>query len=237
MQLRTRNFALFLSGFTLIGAAVFAAACSSETETTDLPTPDSGRSDTGTANGEAGTNPRQDGGGGDADCSRAPTLHDNSDGFYCPYTGDSGDNRGPCTEGQTCCNPNKVGDSYPRSFCTNGTNGEVDCAAEAEDFGASWDAGGSAWECADDSQCAGDKCCAIKREGATSEINFNKPPKDANIPAACNALTGYQIGGTRCRTTCDTGEVQMCSINSDVCMDGKICTPFYVLGRDLAYCR
>src|SRR5690606_30079698 len=125
------------------------AACSTDNGTTPLPgqTADSGKRETSTGSSggddQDGDTPQQDA-GPDADCRNAPRLRSNDRGFFCAFlprdAGSAEDAGGAsnCSHDETCCNPAKVGNEFPKSFCAStprdekgGTNGADECAAQA----------------------------------------------------------------------------------------------------------
>lgn len=251
MHQRIRQIAFLTSGALVVCAGIFAAACGTDNGTTEtpLPTPEAGR-DTGSSggNGDSGPNPEEDAGldASNADCGLAPKLRDNTNGFFCPFQrpqdggadgGDGGSGIGPCTNNQSCCNPNRVGGQFPPSFCANGRDDDS-CANGAAAANSDWSAGGSQWECADGTNCPGMQvCCLITGPDAGGNVNIGNTT-DQDIPKACGALQAFKFGGTRCQAQCAAGtEIRLCSSNDDHCQGSTKCTPFRALSRDLAYCR
>jgi hypothetical protein len=248
MQQRMRRFAFFVGGSILMAAGIFAAACGTDNgggSSGALPTPDSSKTDTGgnPATDSGGTDSGGDTGGGDADCSKAASLHSSMDGgsFYCPFRSADGGNAGPCTQDETCCNPSgKLADGgFLGSFCatspaaSKGTGNPEDvCAAQAVAAGSSWGDGGSAWECFDKNNCAPGKVCCLTGTG----VNIGKTT-NTSIPPACNAKQAFKFEGTKCETQCAAGEIKLCSLSDQNCGAGTTCTPFLALSRDLAACQ
>ncbi|MBX3186636.1 MAG: hypothetical protein KF819_06460 [Labilithrix sp.] len=240
--------ALFLGVTSMVGIGGVIAACGTDNGASSggTPTLDGGR-DTGPRPDGPDTDPDASGGDGgpDADCSRAPRLRDNTNGFFCAfYRSDGGVDGGASTSNcgvtETCCNPSgkdPSGAFYP-SFCAPGKGGDDVCSTQAAGKGSVYDGGGSAWECNDAKNCGtGEVCCIITAPNAMGTVNIGKS-LDTDIPAACGALQAFKQGGTRCRATqCGAGEIKLCS-NSDMgCGAGTTCTPFSGFFRDLGYCK
>lgn len=255
MQQRTRKLALFLTGSFVGTAVLLAAACGTDNGTT--PTPGTPTADAGTGRDSGdGPNPSRDGGPGeeedsggvDADCSQAPRLRTTTNGFFCAFYrsdggGPDGGSTSNCANDEICCNPSgkDTGGNFHPSFCAKDVakNGDVTCAGEAASEGSSYEGGGSAWECADKNQCGASEVCCLIQDPARlpNQLNIGNFPKtDEDVPPACNAKRAYNAGGSRCRTSCQAGEIKMCSLSDDNCSGGSVCTPFEGFFRDLGYC-
>lgn len=248
MQQRFRKLAVFFGATTLAGAGLILVACGTDNgEAVATPQVDAAKGTDGSSkDGGPGTDPEggpQIEAGPDADCSNSPKLRNNENGFYCAFKKfDAGTEGGAnCGNLETCCNPSdKIGADFAPSFCATGKD-DTACKTQAAANNSSFDAG-SAWACADNSQCAGanEVCCLIQdvaRLPKTLNIG-NTPANDKNHPAACGVKTAYNAGGTRCRTgpSCAAGEEKMCSLNDDTCGAGTKCTPFEGFFRDMGYC-
>lgn len=258
MQQRTRRLAIVVGGTLIASVGLFLAACSTDNGTTPLPgQTDSGRPRTDTGTGSSSGEPETDAGSDAAlspDCSTAPQLRSNDKGFYCaflPYDAGSAEDAGGasnCAHDETCCNPAKVGNDFPKTFCAStprdnkgGTKGQEACAAQAAAKSSTWTAdAGSTWECGDKNNCnAGQVCCLFTQPGLAADQKVNiGTNQDKSIPKSCNALQAFKYGGTRCAAGCGADEIPLCS-KTDSCPDGKTCTPFEVYpgGRDLGYCK
>ena len=233
MQQRFRKLALFVGAATLAAGGLVIIACGTDNGgATPTPTFDSG------GGPEAGMNeagPLPDGGGADADCSKNPVLRDFTTGYRCPFIDAGGADAGAnCTNAETCCEPSKVGMTFPPSYCATGAKGDgnVTCKAAAPTFNSSFDAG-NAWECADKNACAtGQVCCMIADPGQVAMGKTlgigNTLTADKNHPPACGVQRAFNEGGSRCRTgaTCPTGEKKLCSLSDDNCVAPTKCTPF-----------
>lgn len=254
MQRGHRNLVFFVSSALLVGAGLFAAACSSDSDggsAKPLPTPPgTGRStsptdpapsttpstpSTGSDAGDAGTDP---------DCSTAPYFHKKTENsFFCAHAGDGGKGI-PCANGGTCCNPNadNKGNFNSPSFCLapGADQGATACAAQAATNQSSWADGGQAWQCEDSSNCAADEvCCIVSTPDAKkgSYANIGKDTKGA--PVACNALKVYKPGGSKCAKSCAAEtEVPTCNPeNKNSCPTGTTCKPASAAGRTLGVCQ
>jgi hypothetical protein len=258
MQKRIRRCALFLGGVSIVSVSILIGACGTDNGQTSggLPTVEAGKD--GGPRPETGPDP--DGAvdaGPEADCTKAPVLrtHTPTTGFFCSFyrrDGGAGDAGGLgasyCPADGTCCNPgdNPAGSgTFPTSFCSIG-KGEDSCAAEAIANGSTWRAdAGSAWECADNVQCAGGEVCCLIQDPARlaadpsgNKLNIGKfPASNKDVPPACNAQMAYNSGGSRCRATCLAGEYKLCSLNDTTCGAGQTCTPDEALYRDLGACK
>lgn len=250
MDKGTRRLALVLASAALTAAGLIVAACSTDNGQQPLPTPDSGKKDTGTASSSSGgTDGGTDGssGGLDAspDCSGVflPRVRDNSTGFFCPFAprADAGSEAGvpgdgPCAQDETCCNSGRNGANFGPSFCATG-KGIGACTGDPT-YGAMFVGdGGSVWECGDSTNCPGGQvCCLTTQPGANGNVNIGQ----ANDPRekACGVLQAYKWGGTVCKASCAAGtEIKMCGDKDKNCAAGTTCTAFEALSRDLAYCR
>lgn len=250
MQQRFRKLAVFFGAATLAGGGLILVACGTDNgDTVATPQVDAAKPSEG-GKTETGTNPGPDGsttgdGGTDADCTKSPKLRKNENGFYCAFKkSDAGAEGGAnCGDLETCCNPSgKIDGGFAPSFCATGKNEEA-CQNQAAENKSAFEAdAGSAWACADKSNCpnATDVCCLIPDPArAPKPLNIgNTPANDKNYPAACGVKTAYNAGGTRCETgpACRAGEEKMCSLNDDTCGAGTKCTPFVGFFRDLGYC-
>lgn len=242
MQLH--RFAFFFGGSVLIAGGLLAVACGTDNGSSSsgaLPTPDSSKNDTGGGGFDSGGDDSgdNDSGGGDADCSKAPKLHPAMDGgsFYCPFKMADGGNAGPCTLDESCCNGGKESDGgFGPSFCATDPSVSkavsdplTKCTAAS---GGDWPDGGSAWQCADNNNCAAGEVCCLVGTG----VNIG-PSTSKTIPKACNAKQAFKFTGTRCeKTQCGAGEIKLCSLSDQNCGAGTTCTPFSALSRDLASC-
>ncbi len=252
MKQGTRRLALVVASALLGAGGLVVAACSTDNGQQSLPTPDSGKKDTGTgsSSGDPTEGGTPDGGGpSDAapDCSGLflPRVRDNSGGFFCPFTprADAGSEAGvpgdgPCTQDETCCNSGrKDQNNFGPSFCATG-KGAAACTGDGT-FGGEFNPdGGSVWECADSTNCAaGQVCCMTTQPGSTQQVNIGLT-NDSAEKKACGALEAYRFGGTVCRASCQAGsEIKLCGTKDQNCAAGTTCTPFAVLSRDMGYCR
>lgn len=257
MQQRTRRLAFAIGGTVITSVGLFLAACSTDNGMAPLP----GQVDSGRARADAGgSSSETDGQAPDdaaagPDCSAAPRVRTNDHGFYCAFlprdAGSAADAGGAsnCAHDETCCNPGKVGNDFPKTFCAStpraqkgGANGATACAAEAAARSSTWtpDAG-TTWECADKNSCdTGQVCCLFTQPGlsAGEQVNIGKN-LDKTIPQACNAQQAFKYGGTRCAASCAADEIQLCSGTDQNCQSPRTCSAFEVApgGRELSYCK
>lgn len=248
MQQSTRRLVILFSSTLLCAGSLLAAACSSDTTSAggDMPTVEAGKKDTGSSSGSSGGSDSGDLDSGlAADCSEAPQLRSNTNGFYCSFVpkdaGVDADGGSPsyCHDNETCCNPGKDGNgNFGTSACVYDPNKTGNTACDDADPTWASRTNNSVWECADKNNCAsGEVCCLTTAPDAGGNVNIGKST-DKSIPAACNALQAYKAGGTKCATSCAAGsEIQLCSTSDDHCGAGTTCTPFAGLFRDLAYCK
>jgi hypothetical protein len=248
-----RKLALFVGAASLAGGGVFVVACGTDNGSSTVATPqvEAGRSDTGTT-------PVDSGGGTDSaapdsgvDCSKNPKLRDNTAAFRCAFlAADSGADGGAastCANTETCCNTgDKVGTAFQPAFCASAKGGDTVCAAQAASKGSTY-ATGSAWECADNSACGGATpvCCMIQDPArlvlsSKNTLNIgNTPATDKNHPPACGVQRVYNEGGSRCKASCATADIKLCSLTDTSCGAGTTCTPFVDFTNfvDRAYCK
>ena len=233
MHLRPRRIAFFLAAST-IAAGFTIFACSTDNGTTTLPTPDTGRTDTG--------------GGGDPDVVDPP-LDPCRDAFAPrPSTGprclgviDAGGEGG--SGGKNCVGKTEIccsdGQNAPNMFepseCITGmvsggnsfTVGRCNSTFTAD--------GGTEWHCTEKDHCpgTGSICCMIPGPGSNGIF-----PQENDSWPGC-AKTKFQnsrfVGGTRCKATCAAGEIQLCSSNTE-CTAGE-CIFLSSGGRNIGYCR
>lgn len=246
MQQSTRRMIILLGSTLLCAGGLLVAACSSDsTGSNALPTVEAGNKETGSSSGTP------DGGdsGSDPDCSSAPDLRSNTNGFYCAFVPkdagvDGGDGGSPsyCRDNETCCSPGKdTSGNFGVTACVYDPTKTGDTACAAADSTWSARTQNSAWECADKNNCpssdAGQQvCCLITAPDAGGNVNIGKTT-DKTIPAGCNALQAFKQGGTKCAASCAAGtEIKLCSKTDQNCGAGT-CTPFQGLFRDLAYCK
>ena len=255
MQQSTRRLILLVGSSLVCAAGMLVAACSSDSSSSSdvVPTVEAGKKDGTSTPPPPGTT---DGGDLDAttaaDCSQAPKLRDNTNGFFCAFVArDAGQDAAAdadagnpqyCHNNEVCCNSGKddqgnFGDSFCQFDPNKGNNPNTGGNACANHAGWIPD-GGSTWECADKNNCPSNQvCCLFTQPGATSNVNIGKTT-DKSIPASCDALQAFKQGGTRCAASCTAGsEIKLCSKTDDNCGAGTTCTPFRGLFRDLAYCK
>jgi hypothetical protein len=173
--------------------------------TTDGSKPgDSGTKDSGDAK------PPTDGAVIDAakDCGAAPTLHPSpSAGVFCPFQANDASINCPTTPGEHCC-------IYPKA-----ANKPATCNTLIQGCDTEIDAGGSDFECDEPADCVGGQVCCMD----------GKALKDP----ACYYF-GSLVRQTKCRTTCATGELTVCSAQAQ-CTTGT-CTPMDTKGKELGVC-
>ncbi len=251
MQQSTRRLVLVFGGSLLLTIGVLAAC--TDNGTTPLPG-QTGGVDSGKGKGDGSTPDEEeeetDGSTGtkDAagvDCGEAPKLRNTENGFFCAFFDrdaggvDSGTSRGNCRNDEICCNPGKSADGkFPEAYCAAKTG---TCESEAAKNFSQWNqAFGTYWECADKNACGGGskKCCMFTwlDAGPNDKVNLGKL-QDDKVPAACNALQAYKVGGARCADDCNANEIQLCSLSDDNCTGSQKCTPFEGAFRDLGACK
>jgi hypothetical protein len=258
MQQRFRRLAVFFGAASLAGAGLIVVACGTDNgEAVATPQVEAGK-DTGGGKTDTGTPVDPDGGtvvdGNAPDCSNEAELRTNTptSGIFCAFyrrdggaPGDSGLGQSYCENDDTCCNPAKVGATFPASYCADG-KGADKCAAAAAANNSTWtpDAG-TAWECSDKNSCGGGQvCCFIQDQARLAADPGDKlnpggyGNNNPQHPPACNGKAMYNVGGTRCTTgsVCPAGEYIVCSKSDDTCGAGTKCTAVEAQFRDLGYC-
>lgn len=248
-MLRFRRYALFLSGAAFVAGGLMALACSSDsTAPTAVPGVDANKNDGSVS--ETGTTDAPNDQQTSVDCSLAPVLHDNTNGFYCSFlfrdAGPDGASGPYCANTETCCNPAAYSDGgHAATFCATGkgSNNEALCLAQAGTNNSAWPVGGKfpgvSYACNDSRNCsAGQKCCMFTQaDSGTDHVNIGTN-LDTNIPKACDAKQAFKQGGTYCAATCTAGtEIQLCYQDSE-CSGGTKCQPFEAFSnRELGSCR
>jgi hypothetical protein len=209
--------AIAMSSVVAGGALALLEACSSDNGNTGstpvFPPAEAGAKDTSTSEPDTSM-PGTDSSMTDAgsDCGKAASLHPNSGdgGIYCPFsaTGAGGKNI-YCLETEQCCeNPSGSGAS---TCVAKGTACPVATA--------------TVWECEDPTDCqGGKKCCAHSGDGGTVTIADD----------TCGPYLS-KFSGTRCETTCGTGELVVCEKQAH-CTTGT-CTAVKPKGNDIGVCR
>ena len=267
MEQRTRRLVIFLGGVALASGGLVVAACTTDNGKTPLPTTNAPKDSGGPCNRRDASDPieEEDGGPEEDDAAAAPDcgfgtprLRNNDQGFFCPgYTRDAGLSdsgaRGNCALDETCCDPFS---DNATNFCAattkaakgqgdGGQTGQATCAAQAAQYGSTWDGGKTAWECADSKGCAeGHRCCLYtdpfyaQADGGGDKVNIGLTNNEEL--KACKAQEAYKAGGTRCAPidSCPTGEIQLCSASDQNCPAPKQCTAFLAPGnRFLGFCK
>jgi hypothetical protein len=230
MQARTQRVALFfaVSGFAA-AAAIFA--CSTDNGPSTINTLDA-RSESSSGGEDAPIEP-----GPDA-CADA-FVPRQSAGPRCLGVVDAGGDGATFSKNcagktQICCSDGRFSDGgFAGSDCLNATvtgNSfqEGQCAPTFQGDG------GKEWHCTEAAHCpgTGSVCCMI---GSTEG---NPIPSGNNDWPGCET-TKFQnsrfIGGTRCRATCNAGELQLCSSSAE-CKAGN-CIFLEAENRNIGYCR
>jgi hypothetical protein len=257
MQQRFRKLAVFVGAATLAGAGLIMVACGTDNgETVATPQVEAGK-DTGTTKKDGGDTTETDGGtpitdsGTAPDCSNEAELRSNTatSGIFCGFfrreagAPDAGVGASYCQNDDTCCNPGKVGSTFPASFCADG-KGADKCAAQAAANNSTWTAdAGTTWECSDKFSCTGGQVCCFTQDQARLAADpgdkLNPGGYGNNNPAhppACNGKAMYNVGGTRCASACAAGELIVCSLTDNSCGPGTTCKAVEAQFRDLGYC-
>lgn len=246
MKPYVRKLAWILGGVSVItGSSIFAVACSTDNGTnpdnTPVPGVDSGRRDSSTTTdgsvtpGPDGSVPT-DGSTGTPDCGFAPKLRstsppdagaDSGTSFFCPFGdgGTSGTDKRFCAGDQTCCTGTGSGGTFDTSYCT-ATKAEV-CPAGAKGARSRWECGGP------DNCSSGQKCCIPGTDGGPPAVDTEKVNGQTCPP---EFQRGFFIGGTLCRSACQSGEIEVCTKDSE-CSGGKKCVAFSTNNRDLGACK
>ena len=130
-----------------------------------------------------------------------------SNTIYCPFSA-------------TGSAKNVYGTPGSQHCCEGLTNADLSvCQPSSTACTSGW----TDWVCQKDSDCgSGQQCCAA----ATFVQNTNT--------SCANYATGFHA--TKCETTCASGEIHMCTANSD-CASGKTCTPFSTKGAQVGACE
>ena len=151
------------------------------------------------------------GGTGGATCKTPTTLHPpksgTTDNIYCPFSGADGGKNDYCASGsEHCCEPKATGS-----------------VSTCQPLSQPCDTGDTDWQCQDPvADCpTGQKCCG------TGTVVKNSDPTCANY------AQGFM--GTHCAQSCDLGEVEMCTSDSE-CTAPKTCLPFGTKGAQVGAC-
>ena len=244
MKLKVRKLAWILGGLSVLGAtSLLAIACTSNGDGVAPPGPDSGRptpTTTSTTSPDGAPTvtpdggPPPDDGGSQPDCGSVPRLRPTGDGggqdassFFCPFA-DGGQGGPRCSGDQTCCSGQGASaGGFDTSYCT-ATKAEV-CAPPT---GARPPR--SRWECGAKENCgAAEKCCIPGNDGGPPAIDVEKVAGKTCPP---DFQRGFFIGGTACRTACQSGELEVCTRDAD-CVSPKKCVAFVSNNRDLGACK
>ncbi len=250
MKLKVRKLAWILGGLSVLGAtSLLAIACTSNGDDVAPPGPDSGRptpTTTPTTSPDGapttlpdGATPPPPDAGSQPDCGSVPRLRppsapdagpDASSSFYCPFGdgGTGGTDKRYCGGEQTCCSGQGASaGGFDTSYCT-ATKAEA-CAPPT---GAR--APRTRWECGAKENCgAAEKCCIPGNDGGPPAIDVEKVAGKTCPP---EFQRGFFIGGTACRTACQSGELEACTRDAD-CVSPKKCVAFATNGRDLGACK
>jgi hypothetical protein len=148
----------------------------------------------------------------DASCGSNPTLHADTPGdIFCGYDFDAGANLS-CTTGQQCCLGGYIdGGTYAAQACSTWNAGATGCNNPGPD------AIGVA--CAQNSDCtangfsATNVACCLRGAMGPADDDCNYPKATLGTAVVCETTQG---------SGCATGEIQICSSDSD-CPTGKTC--------------
>lgn len=236
MVLSSRRLVVFFALSTFAGAsAIFA--CSTDNGTTQpLPSSQDVRSDRGNPDDpDAPIDP------GAPDACADAFVPRPSPGPRCLGVIDAGGDGGTggknCTgKVQICCSDGitpGTSNQFEPSECIDGTvsgNGFVEGECTPTFTGD----GGSEWHCTEADHCPGSGaiCCLLPSPAG------NPIPAQHNDWPGCGTtkyVPGRFVGGTRCRATCNAGELQLCSSTAE-CKAGE-CIFLETSGRNIGYCR
>jgi hypothetical protein len=176
-------------------------------------------------------------GGSDADCGNVPQPK-TSIGPFC-FQVDAGNNTAAnknCSSAnhEICCNSGQLppGDGgFANSSClvvAVSSPGYV--TGKCTYNGAT---SGQEIHCTEAAHCPGktEVCCAIGTDAGPPNAN-----QDNDYPGCPAYFTsGKFVGGTRCRTSCAVGELQLCTATSEC--TGGTCMPLTIGGRLTGICR
>lgn len=231
-----RRLTLMLVGtMSMVGAGVFALACSSEPAVVEPGDDDddatssgntSGGSGSGNASGSSGAPGASSGGSSSGGCfAKLRPAPDN--GPFCPFVPKSGSSGTgvSCGTGETCCIGQAAagGSGFDPSGCVPqgddcaSANAAVFECTETNDCpGGNTNAGGDGG--ADGGPSSGGRvCCMIPNpEDDTATIS-----EGSTNSFGCNIVKGEY--GTRCRNACGDRELQGCQTDGE-CGAGKTCT-------------
>lgn len=254
MQQRFRRLAVVIGAATLAGAGLIIVACGTDNgDTVATPQVEAGKdgSTTTTTDGANDGGSDSDDSGVAPDCSKEAQLRTNTptSGIFCAFfrreagAPDAGVGASYCQNDDTCCNPAKVGSAFPNSYCADG-KGADKCAAQAADSGSTWTTdAGTSWECSDKFSCGAGQVCCFTQDQAKLAANPNDKlnpggygKNNPDHPPACNGKAMYNVGGTRCATSCAAGEYIVCSKSDNSCGAGTTCKAVEAQFRDLGYC-
>ena len=202
--------ALLSCGFLAVLEACSSNDTSGTSSGTVGPVPEAGTKDTSTA--DDGSMPDTDSSVADAgsECGTPAALHapKADGGIYCPFSAPTGGKNVYCAENQQCCE--NVSGAGVSTCVAKGTACPLATA--------------TAWECEDPQDCAGKKCCAHSGDAGV-------------VTVASDTCGPYlsKFSGTRCETTCGTGELEVCETQAE-CTTGT-CTAVKPKGNSIGVCK
>jgi hypothetical protein len=203
------------SAMTVAGSGVAVTACSSSSGGTNFNNGDSGGS-----SGGSGSSSGSSSGGGDGgvDCGTTPMLRPDEAGtIYCGFGAADGGSL-TCATGTECCLGGGLGGSMfaPQECATYGatcTNGGGDAASTNEQP--------IAIECAQISDCTANgkqaTACCLQGAKSSTVAGCGYPKYSDGTGIVCEGTGGGAV------TACASGEVQVCSAQSD-CPAQTTCT-------------
>jgi hypothetical protein len=229
---------LLVFGGSLLLTLGAVAACTTDNGTTPIPTrgdsgspKDSGKKiDSGDPDDQDLED--EDGGDGGVDCTKAPKPRE-SDGVYCRKGSEGSNDAGYCVD-SICCSDQDGGDGkYAPGKCVTPEQDTEGYKTGACNFPEN--SGGREWHCTESKHCPNtdEICCVAKGSGGNPSALTDKEWPGCGVYQ--NSDTGKFISGTRCRSECETGELQLCSSDAD-CKTGK-CKFFELANRFTGVCK
>lgn len=213
--------------FAMTAGALIVAACSSDTAADkDLPSTKKDSGKTTGSDDNSGTDTTGDDTDGSVVKKDAAVEEETcktaklraTDSLFCQWqqTPPDGGFAPDCKSGETCCLQQFDYKDKVKSTC--------------EARGTTCPTGTKAWECSDTSQCGGKKCCL-----GVADPTKNDGGVSIGTKTGCPATDIYAFNEapTVCKTSCDTGEIEI----TQACGDGGVPTAVRANSYDLAYCK
>ena len=235
--MKARKLTWLMGGlFAMTAGALTVAACSEDSAATDIAAK---KKDAGKGTDDTSSDKTDDTGSTTTDdtatdldagvvkkdaastvsCSKTVASIHAPTSLYCPFQAKLSDGgfAPNCEVGATCCLQDFGKTSV--SSCVARGAGTATCPTDT-----------SGWDCSDNSQCGGKKCCLGVADAMKYDGGVQIGPK-TGCPA--NDVQAFNESRTACKASCGAGEVEV----TQTCSSGTV-TAFKAQGLyDLAYCK